>query len=137
MSTVEGTAVARLFRRTIPLRADDRELFSEVSSLLRSLPNPNPNLELCVTEALVNAMRHSGGTAVTVTVYRHRGLRGYACTIRDDGTGYDVEAVLLRGFPEDPFQEHGRGIPIIHAVADKVRIFSHGRGIVFSVPDVD
>lgn len=126
---------SQLFSRTYVLRNDDQAFFREVSGLLDTLPHPSLDLELCVKEALANAMRHSGGSEVSVTVCRRRGLSQYRCTVQDDGEGFDVSAILERGFPTDALQDHGRGIPLIHAYAEKVRFLNHGRAIVFDVKD--
>jgi signal transduction histidine kinase len=48
-----------------------------------------------VQEALTNVGRHARASAVTVEVQRRNGQ--VACSVRDDGIGFDPDAVLARG----------------------------------------
>jgi signal transduction histidine kinase len=45
-------------------------------------------------EALTNVARHAGATRVTIRLWRDG--RMFRCLIRDDGAGFDVDAVLAR-----------------------------------------
>lgn len=56
-----------------------------------------PNVELAVyrvaQEALSNAVRHGAGIK-TITIHLRRQKGELRCTIKDDGTGFDVESVM-------------------------------------------
>ena len=67
------------------------------SSLARRPPaNAETTLYRVVQEALTNVVRHAGARNVTIQLAR-RGKGNLRCSIRDDGSGFDVAATLSNG----------------------------------------
>lgn len=61
----------------------------------RAPPNVETALYRIVHEALTNAIRHAGAANVRIQLARD-GRGTLCCSIRDDGKGFDVDAVLSR-----------------------------------------
>ena len=77
------------------------------------------DLALVSSEALTNALRHSGkGSAPVRLVYSFDG-EGIVIAVTDHGEGFDLDAVTLPAFEENP--EGGYGIYIARALMDEVR----------------
>ena len=73
------------------------------------------DVELALSEACANVVRHAAGTdeyQVQVTVADD----GCAITVVDEGPGFDPGAVR----PADAVEEQGRGLALIDAVVDDV-----------------
>ena len=87
----------------------------------RFAPEVEAAVYFCCVEAIQNAAKHGGpGTTVTVSARAHAGRVTFE--IRDDGVGFDVDAV-----------ERGHGLTNLHdrlaAVSGEVHVTSaHGRG---------
>ena len=80
------------------------------------------DLELALTEACANVVRHATGAdgiEVRLDVAENR----CAIDVADNGAGFDANAV---GDP-DPGGEHGRGLFLIKALSDNVRMQSTPR----------
>ena len=99
------------------------------------------NLELCVTEALANALKHgqppSGPQPVWVTFTRIDG--GVEVEIRDHGLEIQGFEERLRTLP-DPLAESGRGLPLMGALMDRVtykRTENENRLTLFSLLSTD
>ncbi|WP_158588011.1 ATP-binding protein [Actinomadura logoneensis] len=78
------------------------------------------DIELMLTEACTNVIRHAGAGdeyTVRVTIVDER------CVIRviDSGRGVDAEAVEKAGRSASPTAESGRGLQIMRALADDMR----------------
>jgi two-component system, NarL family, sensor histidine kinase UhpB len=69
------------------------------------LESPEAELALyrIVQEAITNALRHSRASRIAVAVERN--AEAVVATVRDDGTGFDAEAILRA-----PMGEHGLGL---------------------------
>ncbi|MEV3852911.1 ATP-binding protein [Streptomyces sp. NPDC050095] len=97
-------------------------------------PDISYDLSVALSEACANAVEHGGGTAPSerssayrVTAY----LDGETCRIEvaDSGPGFASVSVhpTLRPAPDDA--ESGRGLCLIHELADHVRVVNKpGRG---------
>jgi len=75
---------------------------------------------LCMEEACKNAIRFSGSERdidVTLGVSR----ADVHLVIRDHGSGFEPRPVDVSHKP-DPFEQHGRGLFLLHALMDDVRI---------------
>jgi serine/threonine-protein kinase RsbW len=101
-------AVRRLLRSALAVLHVDRE--------------SGADLELAITEACANVVNHASGTQtfeVLLDVAHDR------CTIdvRDDGAGFDPAAVG----PPGTETERGRGLFLIKALAENVRLHSAPR----------
>ena len=73
------------------------------------------DVELALTEACANVVRHATGTdeyRVEVTVAED----GCSISVVDDGPGFDPDGVRLA----DAREEHGRGLALMDAVVDRV-----------------
>ncbi|MEU7148638.1 ATP-binding protein [Streptomyces sp. NPDC045456] len=78
----------------------------------RGLPYIAGEAELVVSELVTNAIVHSGGRKITLTL----SLRGsfLRITVCDGGRGY-----TLSPDPPDAADEHGRGLILVQAIADE------------------
>ncbi|GLZ43466.1 sensor histidine kinase [Actinokineospora sp. NBRC 105648] len=77
---------------------------------------------LVITELVTNSIEHGGGRALLSVWSDGSEL---VCEIRDEGTLVDPLAGL-RPAPTD--QAHGRGLLLVHSLADLVSIHTDGRG---------
>lgn len=78
------------------------------------------DIEVALTEACANVLKHSGGEEeyeITVSV------EGTVCVIRviDRGEGFDAAAPLAAAAQDD---ESGRGIALMKALVDRVKLES-------------
>ena len=82
------------------------------------------DLVLCVEEACTNAIRHSGSDAdITISLAFDDGL--LAATVKDQGAAFDVARFDPAATP-DPTVDHGRGLYIIAALMDSLRLVVDG-----------
>jgi len=79
------------------------------------------HLNVVLTEALVNAIKHANATDPDKEVQIRINVCDKELVIRvyDDGQGFDLDLVPCNGCP-DPFNEKGRGIFIIRSLMDSV-----------------
>jgi serine/threonine-protein kinase RsbW len=79
------------------------------------------HLNLVLTEALVNAIKHANVTDPDKEVQIRINVCDKELVIRvyDDGQGFDLDLVPYNGCP-DPLNEKGRGIFIIRSLMDSV-----------------
>ena len=79
------------------------------------------HLNLVLTEALVNAIKHANATDPDKEVQIRINVCDKELVIRvyDDGQGFDLDLVPYNGCP-DPLNEKGRGIFIIRSLMDSV-----------------
>lgn len=108
-------AVRRLLRSTLAVLQVDRE--------------SGADLEIAITEACANVINHASGTE---SFEVHLEVADDHCTIdvRDEGAGFDPAEVG----PPGPGSERGRGLFLIKALAENVRMHSaprHGSLIHF------
>jgi signal transduction histidine kinase len=83
-------------------------------------------LSLLLAEAVANSVRHGGAHVVAVSMNRFEG--GLDIRVRDDGSGFGTESVILH---HQELREHGRGPGSIH---DRVSGLG-GRLNIASTPD--
>ncbi|MCX8050014.1 MAG: ATP-binding protein [Methylohalobius sp.] len=78
------------------------------------------HLNLVLTEALANAIRHAHCADVhkTVRVEIHVDPDCLCIKVHDQGQGFDLKA--LPEMPPDPCFEHGRGLFLIRCLMDEV-----------------
>ena len=78
---------------------------------------------MSVREAAINAMSHGNKNRPEALVEIHLGHktqpRALVVTVADAGSGFDLASHTP---PEDPLSERGRGIPLILAHAQEVRM---------------
>ena len=81
------------------------------------------DIETAVREALANAMLHGNGENPSKRVYvdcRCYTDREVSITIRDEGAGFDTNAVPDPTSPESRLSEHGRGIYLMKTLMDEI-----------------
>jgi serine/threonine-protein kinase RsbW len=87
------------------------------------------DLELVVSEACTNVLKHAGGTGeqfgVEVTIDRSR----CDVRVRDRGRGFDHAAVST-GEPTSLTAEGGRGLHLMRLLVDRIRFVSEPEGTV-------
>jgi serine/threonine-protein kinase RsbW len=109
LSLPRDTASVRKIRRVLGCAMAELGMESECRS----------DLELALTEACSNVVRHADGSdeyEVSVTINEHV----CAIDVVDTGRGYDEEA--LRATLPHPSAEQGRGLHLIQALADSVQL---------------
>jgi serine/threonine-protein kinase RsbW len=98
----------------------------------RSEDGSETDIEMALHEALANAVIHGNGENPGKRVYVD--CRCYmdgevSITVRDEGRGFDSNAVLDPTFLENLLFTHGRGIYLIKALMDEVS-FEEGGAVV-------
>ncbi|WP_084963512.1 ATP-binding protein [Thermoactinospora rubra] len=115
---MEATIAVRLPRdaASVPLI---RQTLEATLSCLGVLPRIREDIELMLTEACTNVIKHADpADEYTVSASIHRDL----CVIRvkDTGRGFDPRQVR----PASSDSESGRGLQIMRALADNVRFIN-------------
>lgn len=98
----------------------------------RSADGSEIDIEMALREALANAVIHGNGDDPGKSVYIT--CRCYmdgeiAITVRDQGRGFDSNAVLDPTLPENVLFPHGRGIYLMKTLMDEVS-FEEGGSVV-------
>ena len=81
------------------------------------------NLNLVLTEAMANAIKHAKvtdpdkGLHIRITISEQQ----IAIRVYDSGQGFDLNEVTNPNFESDPLAEQGRGIFIIRSLMDSVK----------------
>ena len=110
-----------------------RVVVAAAAELEPSLEAPRiDDLRVAVSEATTNAIQAHirSGCTRPVQVSCQRSGRRVSVVVRDEGPGFDADA-LLETSPESPVRlgrESGMGISIIRALADEFHIRSSPRG---------
>lgn len=81
-------------------------------------PDCSSDIEVALSEACTNALRHSGGGEEYEV---HLALQARHCviTVEDTGQGFDGQSPRA-----DPSAERGRGVELMHALVDRVAFVS-------------
>ncbi|WP_248293807.1 ATP-binding protein [Actinoplanes sp. TBRC 11911] len=98
-----------------------RRLLRCALSVLRVDRASGEDLEIAVTEACANVIRHATG-AETFEVTLDVGDDRCAIDVLDSGPGFDPESVTAA--PPGAGSEHGRGLFLIKALSENVRMHS-------------
>lgn len=90
-------------------------------------------LNLVLTEAVVNAIRHGNPSEIDqkVQVHIHLGDEDLSITVCDQGRGFDLEAEVLPNF--DELRESGRGLFLIRTLMDSVSCYRTEGGNVLEM----
>lgn len=99
-----------------------RRLLRSALAVLHVNRSAGDDLEIAVTEACANVVRHATGTE-TFEVSLDVAEDHCSIDVRDEGPGFDPGAL---GAP-DPGSEHGRGLFLIHALSENVHLESTPR----------
>jgi serine/threonine-protein kinase RsbW len=120
-------------RLDLPREADSvptvRRLLRSALAVLHIDNEAQDDLEIAVTEACSNVVRHAGG-AEMFEVCLDVAENHCSIDVRDNGAGFDPDQVG----PAGPGSESGRGLALIKALGENVRMHSvpkHGSLIHF------
>jgi serine/threonine-protein kinase RsbW len=115
-------------RLNLPREADSvpavRRLLRCALTILRVDRQSSADLEIALTEACANVVKHADG-AEKFQVRLDVAADHCAIDVVDDGAGFDP-AAAERAVP-DTDGEHGRGLYLIRALSDNVRMHSTPR----------
>jgi serine/threonine-protein kinase RsbW len=106
-----------------------RRLLRSALAVLKVDDESGADLEIALTEACANVVHHANGTE-HFEVHLEVAEDHCAIDVRDHGDGFDPESVAAPG----PGNERGRGLFLIKALAENVRMQSaprHGSLIHF------
>lgn len=99
-----------------------RRLLRSALAVLHVNRAAGEDLEIAVTEACANVVRHASG-AQTFEVSLDVAEDHCSIDVRDEGTGFDPGTLRA----PDPGSEHGRGLFLIRALSENVRMQSTPR----------
>jgi len=89
-------------------------------------------LELCLQEAIKNAMVHGNrlDPCKQVTVRLFRDAEGWGVSVRDQGDGFTEASIPDPDDPAFPLRESGRGIHILRHMLEGIAYWAGGREVV-------
>lgn len=104
------------------------KLIDKLSKELKISDEIYGNISVCVVEAVSNAIQHGNKYDVTkITLLSYKFINSsLEFTIKDEGTGFDLEQVPDPTLPENLENYKGRGIFLINHLADKVEYEDNG-----------
>lgn len=87
-------------------------------------------IDLAIRESVANAVKHGNKFAEekTVDLTLARTDEGFEITVRDYGTGFDVDGIPDPTNPENLLKTHGRGILFMRSFMDVVEWSNHENG---------
>jgi serine/threonine-protein kinase RsbW len=101
-----------------------RQILDNCLDTLGVVPDTRSDIALALSEACANVIQHAGpGDEYEV---KARALDG-RCVIEVENTTGTALALVRTEEPVPPLAEHGRGLTIINAVADNLRLTGNGR----------
>ncbi|BCY13849.1 hypothetical protein L3i22_089370 [Actinoplanes sp. L3-i22] len=113
-------------RLNLPREVDSvpavRRLLRCALSILRADEQAGSDLEIALTEACANVVKHADG-AQGYEVHLEVGENHCSIDVVDDGSGFEPAAELA----QSATNEHGRGLFLIRALAENVRMQSSPR----------
>lgn len=91
------------------------------------------HINLVLTEAMANAIRHANEGDPAKEVHIHIAIRNQTLSIKvyDQGQGFDIRTLSPPDFKS--LDEHGRGIYIIRTLMDQVAYRKHDGGHVLEM----
>jgi serine/threonine-protein kinase RsbW len=96
---------------------------------LQCIPGAEPDVELALREALVNAVVHGNQKDPEKKVHircRCGPGKEISIVVTDQGKGFDFERAVGNGLIPDPGAERGRGIPLMKVYMDDVHFERDG-----------
>lgn len=107
-----------------------RQMLDKCLGTLGVVPDTRSDIALALSEACANVIQHAGpGDEYEVKVRAADGR----CIIEVENTSGTSLALTPAERPVPPMAEHGRGLSIIDAVADNLRLTGNGRRGVTTV----
>jgi serine/threonine-protein kinase RsbW len=90
------------------------------------------NIMIAVTESVANAITHGNQNNQTKIVDLSLDVteKEICCTVKDEGRGFDYNALPDPTSPENIFKTGGRGIYLIQNLADEVKFVGNGSVIL-------
>jgi len=123
----------KLFTLQLPSKLEsiiDLENFLEDLQTRLSIPEESfANIQMCMNEAVINAIDHGNQLDPTKKVYINAEVqpkKKLIFTVKDEGPGFDYNQVKDPTLPENLESLSGRGIYIIRQLADQVIFNSSG-----------
>ncbi|MCB1059283.1 MAG: ATP-binding protein [Calditrichaeota bacterium] len=82
------------------------------------------DIGICVTELVMNAIVHAHKEQIEIPVEIQVSCRedGLMVSVRDYGPGFETAAIPDPTSPENILEDHGRGILIVRAMMDDVKV---------------
>ena len=89
------------------------------------------NVLIAVSEAVTNAVVHGNGVDSQFQINLSVGdnAHDFYVNVKDQGRGFDYNALPDPTNPENLLNEHGRGIFLMQNLADKVEFEDYGRSV--------
>ncbi len=89
------------------------------------------DIRLAVYEALANAMIHGNGSdpqkdVAVACFFEHNNSKDVVIVIRDEGNGFDPDAIPDPRSGKGLYLSHGRGIYLMRRLVDEVAYFDGG-----------
>ena len=93
--------------------------------------NACADIGICATEATTNAIVHAHGQnpAMIVEINIERYPDRILIAVRDHGGGFEINTVPDPTLPENLMKDCGRGLHLIRALMDNVRVLRHADGM--------
>lgn len=134
-SDVDSVLVAFTFEYSLPSKIAAVSSFTEKCTQLmtdsRCFRANEAEIEIALHEALVNAVVHGnhGDPRKHVHVHCRCEPDEISIMVRDEGQGFDAGRVPDPTAPENIQSSHGRGIYLMRAYMDEVRLEESGRAV--------
>ena len=134
MSVLRPSDQAGPIRMSLSSRFENIEMAQHLCSRLlegRDVPEETRHwILMALREGLANAIKHGNGQDVAKHVHLEMDIvaNTLAISIRDEGTGFDPEAVGDPLSPENRLKTSGRGIFYMKTFMDDVRFERHAEG---------
>ena len=85
------------------------------------------DIKLSLNELLANSVKYSGsGRSVLVYALKNG---SFCCTISDGGCGFEPK----KNCCAEVYQESGRGVYLVHSIADELRYNESGNSVYFRI----
>ena len=91
-------------------------------------------LELCLDEAITNAVVHGNKTDFSkmVKVILWRSDDAWGVAVCDEGEGFSMDDMAEETVDDDPWREHGRGLALLSLYMDEVVYYENGTKLVLT-----
>lgn len=134
---MSATVTTQLLRRTARVAAERSALVDLRDELADALTGCDWSDEdifrvlVCADEAMANALTHGSAAGGAITI-RFTVTDARAVLLVADGHTCDAE-IQTPAAPPDESSEHGRGLILMHALADTFRVRQHPAGTIVAL----